>query len=60
VVNKLFDAVKKSGDAGRLREQLVSSGSSLIVNNPAEFSQYIVQDLLRWKAVIESAGIQPE
>lgn len=60
VVNKLFDAVKKSGDAGRLREQLVSSGSSLIINNPAEFSQYIVQDLLRWKAVIESAGIQPE
>lgn len=60
VINKLFDAVKKSGDAGRLRETLVSSGSSLIINTPAEFSQYIVQDLLRWKAVIESAGIQPE
>jgi len=60
VVNKLHDAVRKSADSGRLKETITSSGSSLIVNTPAEFSQYIVQDLLRWKAVIESAGIQPE
>jgi tripartite-type tricarboxylate transporter receptor subunit TctC len=60
IVNKLHDAVRKSADAGRLKEQILSSGSSFIVNTPSEFGQYIVQDLLRWKAVIESAGIQPE
>lgn len=39
-----------------LREQ----GAQIATNTPAEFSEYIRGDIVRWRRVMQAAGVQPE
>ena len=42
---------------GAVRERLVASGNELVLNSPAQFSEYLRSEVTRWGGVIKAANI---
>lgn len=60
VVAKLNAALKKALADPSTAASLQSQGISSEAGTPAEFSELIAREIVRWKPIIEKAGVQPE
>ena len=43
-----------------LRDRLTSLGATVVGSTPAEFADYVRNDLAKWTRVVKQAGIKPD
>ena len=60
IVQKLHSEIVLAMDTPEIREQFRQRGLPLVLNTPAEFSQFIEQETAKWLHVIKTAGIKLE
>jgi tripartite-type tricarboxylate transporter receptor subunit TctC len=60
ITEKLAGAIKEALARPELKARLDASSAVPIGNSPAEAAQFIKRESLRWREVIEAAGIKPE
>jgi tripartite-type tricarboxylate transporter receptor subunit TctC len=60
IVVKLHAEIVQAMDTPEVREQFRQRGLPLVLNTPAEFGPFIVQETAKWLRVVKAAGIQPE
>lgn len=59
-IGKLNAALRKTLADPATVTSLQSQGISVAAGSPAEFSELIQTEIVRWKPIIEKAGVQPE
>jgi len=57
IVTKLHAEIVKAMDTPEVREQFRQRGLPLVLNAPAEFGPFIVQETAKWVRVVKTAGI---
>jgi tripartite-type tricarboxylate transporter receptor subunit TctC len=60
IVTKLHSEILKAIKLPEVQERLASLGTEPIGSTPAQFSEQIRRDLVKWGKVVQAAGIQPE
>ena len=60
VIAKVNDATRRSVADPDTHEKMLAQGSTPITSTPAEFAQYIKDELAKWGKVIKTAGIKLE
>ena len=60
VVQKLHAEILRAMDTPEMREQFRMRGLPLVLNTPAEFGRFIVQETAKWLKVVQTAGIKPD
>lgn len=58
VVNKVNDALTRVAKMPAIVAELDNQGSLAIGNTPAQFRQYFASEVVRWKKVVDGAGIK--
>ncbi|VTU46451.1 Argininosuccinate lyase (plasmid) [Variovorax sp. SRS16] len=56
VVAKIYAALTKAGQSPEFRKQFIDQGGEVLLENPAQFTIYIRDDLERWKTLIPKIG----
>ena len=56
----LSDAARAAVQTAQVRRRIESEGASPVGNSPEEFSRFVSQEIVRWKAVVQYAGAQAE
>lgn len=60
VVEKISAAVQRATKNQTFADRLAAEGSTIVGSNPADFSNFIVEEVDRWAAVIKAANIAAE
>jgi tripartite-type tricarboxylate transporter receptor subunit TctC len=60
VVLKIHDRVSRTLKEDALRKRLVDMGIDPLDMSPDAFSDFLRKEVLRWKVIVEEAGIQPQ
>ncbi len=60
IIARLHAVVVESVNNTDLRERLVKQGYEVIASTPAEYSQYLRNEIDRWTPIVKAAGIKPE
>jgi tripartite-type tricarboxylate transporter receptor subunit TctC len=60
VIDKLNEAVSKIASQPEVRQQWAQQGATPLVMTPAQFDQYIQDDIAKWAKVIQAAHIKAE
>ncbi|HEU0201148.1 MAG TPA: tripartite tricarboxylate transporter substrate binding protein [Burkholderiaceae bacterium] len=60
VKDRLHAGLTKALNAPEVKQTLAEQGFEVVANAPDQFSQFLDQELARWKAVIEKGGITLE
>jgi tripartite-type tricarboxylate transporter receptor subunit TctC len=60
VVSRLNAEILKGLQTPGLRDRLQSLGASVVGSTPAEFGEYVRNDLAKWTRVVKAAGIKPD
>ena len=60
IVGRLNAAIKVAASRRDIKEQLQAGGYEVLLNTPAEFSDYIALEVKKWAKVIKTAGIKAE
>lgn len=60
VVKKIYESVASGINTPRVRESLASQGLEVVASSPADFSQRIASEIVKWRKVIQAAGIKSE
>ena len=60
LVRKIHADVSQALREGSARERLQASGNELVLNPPAQFSEYLHGEVKRWGGVIKDANIRAE
>jgi tripartite-type tricarboxylate transporter receptor subunit TctC len=58
VVNKVNDALARVARMPAIVTELDNQGSLAVGNTPAQFRQYFASEVVRWKKVVDGAGIK--
>jgi tripartite-type tricarboxylate transporter receptor subunit TctC len=58
IVDRLNAEITKVTTSAEVREAWAKQGASPLVMNPAEFEQYLIADIAKWRKVITDAGIK--
>ena len=56
----LSDAARAAVQTAQVRRRIESEGASPVGNSPEEFSRFVSQEIVRWKAAVQYAGAQAE
>jgi tripartite-type tricarboxylate transporter receptor subunit TctC len=60
VVDRLVRDLAPHRSGNRLAEQMTASGATLLLDGPAPLAARVAREVPQWKALVASAGIQPE
>jgi tripartite-type tricarboxylate transporter receptor subunit TctC len=60
VVSRLNAEILKGLQTPALRDRLNSLGATVVGSTPAEFGEYVRNDLAKWTRVVKAAGIKPD
>jgi tripartite-type tricarboxylate transporter receptor subunit TctC len=60
VVSRLNAEILKGLQTQVLRDRLGSLGATVVGSTPAEFGEYVRNDLTKWTRVVKAAGIKPD
>jgi tripartite-type tricarboxylate transporter receptor subunit TctC len=60
IVDKTNAALRQVLARPEVQDQLVKVGAVVHVSSPAEFGQHIADEVAKWKAVRDNAGIEPQ
>lgn len=60
IVARLNGAVNNALQQKEFREKLTASGTEPYGGTPEEYGAYLKSELVRWKTVIQRAGVQPQ
>lgn len=60
IVDKTYAALKEVLDRPAIREQLVKVGAVVNISTPDEFSHQIADEVAKWQAVRDKAGLEPK
>jgi tripartite-type tricarboxylate transporter receptor subunit TctC len=60
VVARLNAEIVKGLKTPVLRDRLSTLGASIVGSTPAEFGEYVRNDLAKWTRVVKAAGIKPD
>ena len=60
IVGRLHAAIKAAASRRDVRDQLQSGGYEVLLDTPAEFSDYIGAEMKKWATVIKTSGIKAE
>jgi tripartite-type tricarboxylate transporter receptor subunit TctC len=60
IVARLHAETAKAAKHPELRQTLEAQGTEVIGNTPAEFSQALKAEVVKWAKVVKAAGIKPE
>lgn len=58
-VQKLYSDIRTVITSPQLRPKLEAQGMSIVASSPAEFDTFVENEIVRWRPIIESAGIEP-
>ena len=59
IVDKTYAALKDVLGRPAIREQLAKAGAVVNLKGPAEFQKLLADDVAKWKAVRDGAGLEP-
>jgi tripartite-type tricarboxylate transporter receptor subunit TctC len=60
VIARLHGEIDKMLKTPYMRDLILGQGAEIIGNTPAEFAQYIKDDVAKWARLTRAAGIRPE
>jgi tripartite-type tricarboxylate transporter receptor subunit TctC len=60
IVDKTYAALKEVLDRPAIREQLAKVGAVVNISTPDEFSHQIADEVAKWQAVRDKAGLEPK
>ena len=60
VIARLHGEIDKMLKTPYMRDLILGQGAEIIGNTPAEFAQYIKDDVAKWAGLTRAAGIKPE
>ncbi len=60
VVSRLNAALVKAVQSAELRERMLADGSEPVGNTPEQFRQFLQDELVKWRKVIQVAGLKIE
>lgn len=60
VIARLHGEIDKMLKTPYMRDLILGQGAEIIGNTPAEFAQYIKDDVAKWASLTRAAGIKPE
>jgi len=60
IVNRTSDALKQVLAQPEIKEQMAKAGAIVHVMSPAEFTQHMTDEVAKWKAVRDKAGLEPQ
>jgi tripartite-type tricarboxylate transporter receptor subunit TctC len=60
IIDKTNTALRQVLERPAIREQLAKVGAVVNVSSPAEFGAYIAEEIAKWKAVRDNAGLEPK
>jgi tripartite-type tricarboxylate transporter receptor subunit TctC len=60
VKDKLYKSLATALNDAEIKQKLGEQGFEVVANTPETFTQYLNQELARWKTVIEKGGIKME
>lgn len=60
IVDKTNAALKEILSRSEIKDQMAKAGASVHVSTPAEFGQHMADEVAKWKAVRDKAGLEPQ
>jgi len=60
IVNRLNAAVVKIVHLPELKERMLADGSEPVGNTPEQFRLFLQNEIVKWRKVIQVAGLKPE
>ncbi len=60
IVKKVNEDTVRILGAPAMRELLASQGTDIVANSPVAFGAYVTSEIVKWRKVIQDAGIKPE
>jgi len=60
IVNTLAKEIRSIMRAPDIKERMLGQGFDPVGNSPAEFAEFIREELPRWEKVVKTAGIKPQ
>jgi tripartite-type tricarboxylate transporter receptor subunit TctC len=60
VINRLHKEVTAILRAPDVRDRLTADSAEIVAGTPAEFSEFLKAELVKWANVVKAAGIKPE
>jgi tripartite-type tricarboxylate transporter receptor subunit TctC len=60
IVDRLNAEITKVTTSADVKAAWAKQGASPLVMNPAEFEQYLIADIAKWRKVITDAGIKQD
>ena len=60
IIDKTNAALKEILGRPEIKDQMAKAGASVHVSTPAEFGQHMADEVAKWKAVRDKAGLEPQ
>jgi tripartite-type tricarboxylate transporter receptor subunit TctC len=60
VAKRFADAARAAIQSPEVRRRIESEGATPVGNSPAEFAQFVESEIMRWREVVQYAGVKPE
>ncbi len=60
IIARLHDDVQKALAAPDLKERLAKLGMEPMAGTPRQFAKLVADDVVKWRGVVQSAGIKPD
>lgn len=60
IVDKTYAAIKDVLERPAVREQLAKAGAVVHIETPAQFGKHLADEVAKWKAVRDKAGLEPK
>ena len=60
IIDKTYDALKTVLARADVRDNLAKVGAIVHVTSPAEFNQHLADEVAKWRAVRDKAGLEPQ
>lgn len=57
IINRLNEEIRTALKSDLVREQLAKQGAQILGSSPADYRQYISDEIVRWGEVIRAAGV---
>lgn len=56
IVDRLYEAIRQTSANDAFKEKIELQGASMVINTPAEFNKYILNDVSKWDILIRKIG----
>lgn len=60
IVQRLYAAIRQTIELPTIEKQLADQGAEIVGDTPAEFTDFLHQEMMKWGRVISQSGLQPK